>query len=83
LNNYLKGTKMPDTDKHHLKGFTKSNKKENKKIAKETAYKSNGEIESTEVKDAHASGIGALERSDKDQIEKTDYREIENDDAVY
>jgi hypothetical protein len=74
---------MSDNDKYNAKGFTKANKRANKKDAKETAYKSDEEIKSTEVKDAHASGIGALERSDKDQIEKTDYREIENDDVVY
>ena len=74
---------MPVNDKHKSKGFTKASKKANKKNTKETAYKGNEEIKSTEVKDAHASGIGALERSDKDQIEKTDYREIENDDVVY
>ena len=74
---------MPANDKHNSRGFTKVNKRANKKNAKETAYKSDEEIKSTEVKDAHASGIGALERSDKDQIEKTDYREIENDDAIY
>ena len=69
---------MPVNNKHNSKDFTKANKG-----AKETAYEGDEEIKSTEVKDAHASGIGSLERSDKDQIEKTDYREIENDDAVY
>ena len=74
---------MPANDKHNSKGFTKANEWTNKKNAQETAYKGDEEIKSTEVKDAHASGIGALERNDKDQIEKTDYREIENDDAIY
>ena len=74
---------MPDNDKHNAKRFTKANKRANKKDAKERAYKGDEEVKSTEVKNAHASGIGALERSDKDQIEKADYREIENDDAVY
>jgi hypothetical protein len=74
---------MPVNDKHNSKDFTKANKGANKKNAKEIAYEGDEEIKSTEVKDAHASGIGSLERSDKDQIEKTDYREIENDDAVY
>ena len=74
---------MPVNDKHNSKGFTKANKKANKKDAKETAYKGNEEIKSNDVKDAHASGIGALERSDKDQIENTGYRDIENDDVVY
>jgi hypothetical protein len=74
---------MPDNDKHNAKGFTRANERVNKKDAKERAYKGDEEVKSTEVKNAHASGIGALERSDKDQIEKADYREIENDDAVY
>ena len=74
---------MRDNDKHNAKDFTKANERANKKDAKERAYKSDEEVKSTEVKNAHASGIGALERSDKDQIEKADYREIENDDAVY
>lgn len=37
----------------------------------------------TEVKDAHASGIGALGRSEENQIEKIDNNKFENDDTVY
>ena len=37
----------------------------------------------TEVKDAHASGIGALGRSEENQIEKTDNNKFEKDDTVY
>lgn len=37
----------------------------------------------TEIKNAQAAGIGALGRSDENQIEKLIDREPENDDAVY
>ena len=37
----------------------------------------------TEVKDAHASGIGALGRSDENQIQKLSDDDSESDDVVY
>ena len=46
---------------------------------------SNGieKLTSSKVKNAHASGMGALERSNESQIEKEDQVDSETDDAVY
>jgi hypothetical protein len=37
----------------------------------------------TEVKDAHASGIGALGRSEEDKIERLGNEDFDDDDVVY
>jgi hypothetical protein len=45
--------------------------------------KSEGTVSNTEIKNAQAAGIGALGRSDENQIEKLIDSEPEKDDDVY
>ena len=40
-------------------------------------------VQSADIKNAHASGIGSLERSDENQIEKLNNGSMENDKASY
>ena len=40
-------------------------------------------IESADIKNAHASGTGSLERSDENQIEKLNNGSMENDKTGY
>jgi hypothetical protein len=40
-------------------------------------------MSAADIKDAHASGIGSLERSDENQIEKMNNDGMGNDDNVY
>ena len=40
-------------------------------------------IESADIKNAHASGTGSLERSDENQIEKLNNGSLENDKTGY
>ena len=42
-----------------------------------------GKIESADIKNAHASGAGSLERSDENQIEKLNNGSMENDKTSY
>ena len=40
-------------------------------------------LESADIKNAHASGAGSLERSDENQIEKLNNGSMENDETGY
>ena len=68
----MKKTDRPGDDK--AKGYD----------ALENSAHGDGEkIESADIKNAHASGAGSLERSDENQIEKLNNRSMENDEASY
>ena len=69
---------MTHKHKHKNQDFLKKNLIENNRNKKTL----NSERLSKEIKDAHAAGIGALGRSEENQIEKTDNKS-EGDDAVY
>jgi len=45
--------------------------------------RNNMRIDKTEIKNAHAAGMGALERSEENKIDKINYDEVEKDDSVY
>jgi len=51
--------------------------------AENNAHGDREKIESADIKNAHASGIGSLERSDENQIEKLNNGSMENDTASY
>ena len=46
-------------------------------------HKDREKIESADIKNAHASGTGSLERSDENQIEKLNNGSMENDKVGY
>ena len=72
-------------DHSHLKKDGVKNRK-NKKAGDDTEQNDRAgseKMNKTEVKDAHASGIGALGRSDENQIQKLSDDDSESDDVVY
>ncbi len=58
-------------------------KKGSKTADEKRAYDNDKIVESGDIKNAHASGIGSFERSDESQIEKLNDREVEKDGNVY
>ena len=71
---------MKERHKHTPKHSNKP--EEIKGAASKPAYENDRAIKSADIKNAHASGVGALERSDE-QIEKLSYGETGNDEDVY
>ena len=65
----------------HLSGNKKDRGNEQGSPGNQEAGEGNGG--NTDVKNAQAAGIGALGRTDEDQIEKLIDSEPEKDDAVY
>lgn len=77
---------MTHGHKHKNKHLLKENKVENqqrKRNREEIKQDDSRGGEKTEIKNAHASGIGALGRSEENQIEKLNNDDLENDEAVY
>lgn len=50
---------------------------------KHPSQEDNGVGKKTDIKDAHASGTGSLEKSDEKQIEDFKYEQQDDDDVVY
>lgn len=69
--------------RHSSKHSGQEDKKSGKTAEEKRANKNEKIIESADIKNAHASGIGSFERSDESQIEKLNNREAEKDDNVY
>ena len=70
---------MKHKDKNRNQNFLKKDLVE---INRSKKARNNSDRISKEIKDAHAAGIGALARSEENQIEKADNK-FESDDAVY
>ena len=49
----------------------------------DTKNRGNEKLNSDTIKNAHASGMGSLERSDENQIEKLNKRNRENEETNY
>ncbi len=70
---------------HRLKQNLSDNKEKNqtKSSAGETTNDGNKKMKSADIKNAHASGIGAMERSDENQLENLNYTDREDNEIVY
>lgn len=69
---------------HHKQKPKPSHKaRETKGVGAQSAYENDSNIKSTDIRNANAAGIGAIERSDENKIEKLSYEETGNDEDVY
>lgn len=75
---------MPEKkDLFNLNEREKDKQKDQRNTTNVDKHEMDERIKATEIKDAHASGIGALGRSEENQLENLSNNEAEKDEDVY